>query len=78
MWLVDSSYKLVNEVQLKLSAWTTLEDTHSLNNDVEQVFYLKQNIPTDTKTDIDIHPSNERIPIALDQLTTLTLSAPIP
>ena len=70
MWLINSSYKLVNEVKLKLNVGTTLEDTHTLNNDVEKVFYLKQSIPTDPQS--DIHLSNEHMPIALEQLTFLT------
>ena len=68
MWILDSSYKLLNEVKLKINVGTTLEDTHTLNNNVEKVFYLKQSISTDTES--DIHLSNEHMPIALEQLTS--------
>ena len=70
MWLIDSSYKLANEVKLKLNVGTTLEDTHTLNNDVENVFYLKQSIPADPQS--GIHLSTEHMPIALEQLIFLT------
>ena len=64
--LIDSSYKIVNNVNLKLEA--TSEDTHVSNNDVEQVSSPKQSILTDTPS--DIHLSNEHEPIALEQLDT--------
>ena len=35
--LIDSSYKLVNERNLKLNVETTSEHTHISNSDVEQV-----------------------------------------
>ena len=40
--LIDSSCKIVNEVNLRLNVETTSEDTHSLNNEVEQVSYPKE------------------------------------
>ena len=33
--LIDSSYKTVNKVNLKLTVETTSEDTHISNNDVD-------------------------------------------
>ena len=33
--LIDSSYKIVNNVNLKLNVETTSKDTHISNNDVE-------------------------------------------
>ena len=53
--LIDSSYKIVNNVNLKLEA--TSEDTHISNNDVEQVSSPKQSILTDTHP-ISIFPMN--------------------
>ena len=35
--LIDNSYKIVNNVNLKLDVETTLKDTHISNKDVEQV-----------------------------------------
>ena len=64
--LIDSSYKIVNNVNLKLNVETTSKDTHISNNDVEQVSSLKQSILTDTPS--DIHLSTEQEPIALEQL----------
>ena len=45
--LTDSSYKIVNKVNFKLNLEITSEDTHILNNGVEQVFSSKQSILTD-------------------------------
>ena len=64
--LIDSSYKIVNNVNLKLNVETTSKDTHISNNEVEQVSSLKQSILTDTPS--DIHLPNEQEPIVLEQL----------
>ena len=64
--LIDSSYKIVNIVNLKLNAETASEDTNISNNDVEQVSSPKQCILTDTPS--DIHISTEHVPVALQQL----------
>ena len=64
--LIDSSYRTVNNVNLKLNVETTSKDSHISNNDVEQVSSLKQSILTDTPS--DIHLSTEQEPIALEQL----------
>ena len=45
--LTDSSYKIVNKVNFKLNLEITSEDTHILDNGVEQVFSSKQSILTD-------------------------------
>ena len=65
--LIDSSYKIVNNINLKLNVETTSKDTLS-NNDVEQVSSLKQSSFTDTPS--DIHLSTEHEPIAPEQLDT--------
>ena len=62
--LIDSSYKIVSMINLKLN----VETTHVLNNDVEQVSSPKQSILTDTPS--DIHISIEHVPIALGRLDT--------
>ena len=62
--LIDSGYKIVSMINLKLN----VETTHVLNNDVEQVSSPKQNILTDTPS--DIHISIEHVPIALGRLDT--------
>ena len=64
--LIDSSYKVVNNVNLKLNVETTSKDTHISNNEVEQVSSLKQSILTDTPS--DIHLPTEQEPIVLEQL----------
>ena len=65
--LIDSSYKIVNNINLKLNVETTSKDTLS-NNDVEQVSSLKQSSFTDTPS--DIHLSTEDEPITPEQLDT--------
>ena len=60
--LIDSSYKIVNIVNLKLNTETASEDTNISNNDVEQVSSPKQCILTDTPS--DIHISTEHVPVA--------------
>ena len=67
--LIHSSYKIVTNFNLKLNVETTLKDTHISNNITEQVSSPKQSILTDTPP--DIYLSNEREPIALEQLDTL-------
>ena len=62
--LIDSGYKIVSMINLKLN----VETTHVLNNDVEQVSSPKQSILTDTPS--DIHISIEHVPIALGRLDT--------
>ena len=66
--IIDSSYKIVNNVNLKLNFETTSKDTHISNNVIEQVSSPKQSILTDTPS--DIHLSKENQPIALEQLDT--------
>ena len=51
--LIDSSYKIVNNINLKLNVETTSKDTLS-NNDVEQVSSPKQSSFTDTPSDIHL------------------------
>ena len=68
--LIDSSCKIVNKVNLKLNVETTSEDTHISNNDVEEVSSARQSILTDTPS--NIHLSTEYMPIALEQLDTLS------
>ena len=65
--LIDSSYKIVNNINLKLNVETTSKDTLS-NNDAEQVSSPKQSSFTDTPS--DIHLSSEHEPIAPEQLNT--------
>ena len=62
--LIESGYKIVSMINLKLN----VETTHVLNNDVEQVSSPKQSILTDTPS--DIHISIEHVPIALGRLDT--------
>ena len=64
--LIDSNYKIVNIVDLKLNVETTSKDTQISNNDVEHVSSSKQSILTDTPC--DIHLSTEHEPTALEQL----------
>ena len=64
--LIDSSYNIVNNVNLKLNVESTSKDTHISNNEVEQVSSPKQSILTDTSS--DIYLSTEHEPIALEQL----------
>ena len=66
--IIDSSYKIVNNVNLKLNFETTSKDTHISKNVIEQVSSPKQSILTDTPS--DIHLSKENEPIALEQLDT--------
>ena len=66
--LIDSSYKIVNNVNLKLNVETTSKDTHILNSVMQQVSSPKQGILTDTPS--DIYLSYEHKPIALEQLDT--------
>ena len=68
--LIDSSYKIVNNIKLKINDETTAKDTIS-NNDVEQVSSTRQSIFTDTPS--DIHLSTEHEPIAPQQLDTSSL-----
>ena len=63
-WLIDSSYKLVNEVNLRLMLKTDLK-IH--NNDEEQISSLKESIYIDMQS--DIYLLTEHKPIALEQLT---------
>ena len=67
--LIDSSYKIVNNINinLKLNVETTSKDTLS-NNDVEQVSSPKQSSFTDTPS--DIHLSTEHEPIGPGQPDT--------
>ena len=65
--LIDSSYKIVNNINLKLNVETTSKDTLS-NNDAEQVSSPKHSSFTDTPS--DIHLSSEHEPIAPEQLDT--------
>ena len=58
--LIDSSYKIVNNINLKLNVETTSKDTLS-NNDVEQVYSPKQSSYTDTPSDIHLSTENEPI-----------------
>ena len=66
--LIHSSYKIVTNFNLKLNVETTLKDTHISNSIIEQVSSPKESILTDTPP--DIYLSNEREPIALEQLDT--------
>ena len=66
--IIDSSYKIVNNVNLKFNVETTSKDTHISNNVIEQGSSPKQSILIDTPS--DIHLSNEHKPIALGQLDT--------
>ena len=68
--LIDSSYKIVNNIKLKINDETTAKDTIS-NNDVEQVSSTRQSIFTDTPS--DIHLSTEHEPIAPQQLDISSL-----
>ena len=65
--LLNSSYKIVNNINLKFNAETKSKDTLS-NNDVEQAFSLKQSSFTFTPS--DIHLSTEHEPINPEQLDT--------
>ena len=65
--LLNSSYKIVNNINLKLNVETKSKDTLS-NNDVEQAFSLKQSSFTFTPS--DIHLSTEHEPINPEQLDT--------
>ena len=62
--LIDSSHKIVNEVNVELNVETTSKDTHILNIDVKQVSY----IPTDIQSDTCLF--NDHVPIALEQPAT--------
>ena len=62
--LIHSSYKIVNNINLKLNVETA-------SKDVEQVSSPKQNSFTDTPP--DIHLSTEHEPIAPEQLSTSSL-----
>ena len=66
--LIESSYKIVSNVNLKLNVEITSKDTDISNNDVEQVSSPEQSVLTDTPS--DIHLSTEHEPIALEQLNT--------
>ena len=66
--LIDNSYKIVNNVNLKLNVETTSKDSHISNKDVEQVSSTKQSILPDTPS--DIHLFTEHEPIVLEQLDT--------
>ena len=66
--LIDSSYKIVHNVNLKLNVETSAKETYISNNVIEQVSSPKENILTNTPS--DIHLSNEHEPIALEQLNT--------
>ena len=57
--LIDSSYKIVKNVNLKLNVETTSKDTHISNNDVEQVSSPKQSILTNTLSNLSAE--HERI-----------------
>ena len=61
--LIESSYKIVSNVNLKLNVEITSKDTDISNNDVEQVSSPEQSVLTDTPS--DIHLSTEHEPIAL-------------
>ena len=65
--LIDRSYKIVNNINLKLNVEPTPKDTLS-NNDVELVSSPKKSIFTDTPS--DIHLSTEHKPTALEELDT--------
>ena len=65
--LLNSSYKIVNNINLKLNVETKSKGTLS-NNDVEQAFSLKQSSFTFTPS--DIHLSTEHEPINPEQLDT--------
>ena len=65
--LLNSSYKIVNNINLKLNVETKSKGTLS-NNDVEQAFSLKQSSFTFTPS--DIHLSTEHEPINPEQLVT--------
>ena len=65
--LIDRSYKIVNNINLKLNVEPTPKDTLS-NNDVEQVSSPKKSIFTDTPS--DIHLSTEHKPTALEKRDT--------
>ena len=64
--LIDSSYQIVNNINLQLDVATTSKDTFS--NDVEQVSSPKQSSFTDTPP--DIHLSTEHETITPEQLDT--------
>ena len=66
--LIESSYKIVSNVNLKLNVEITSKDTDISNNDVEQVSSPEQSVLTDTPS--DIHLSTKHEPIALEQLNT--------
>ena len=67
--LIDSNYKIVNKVNLKLNVETTLKDAHISHNDVEHVYSVsKAKHSCDTPSDIQI--STEHVPTALEQLDT--------
>ena len=65
--LTDSSYKIENNINLKINVETTSKDTLS-NNNVEQDSSPKQSNFTDKPSDIRL--STEHEPIALEQLDT--------
>ena len=65
--LLNSSYKIVNNINLKLNVETKSKGTLS-NNYVEQAFSLKQSSFTFTPS--DIHLSTEHEPINPEQLDT--------
>ena len=65
--LIDSSYKIVNNINQKLNVETIQKDTLA-NNNVEQVSFLKQSSFTDKPS--DIHLSTEYKPITPERLDT--------
>ena len=65
--LIDGSYQIVNNINLKLNVVTTSKDTFS-NIDVEQVSSPKQSSFTDTPP--DIHLCTEHETITPEQLDT--------
>ena len=52
--LINNSYKIVNNANLKLNVETTSKDTHISKNDAEQVSSSKQSILADTPFDIHL------------------------
>ena len=56
--LIDSSYKIVNNINLKLNVKTPSKNTLS-NNDVKEVSSPNQSILTDTPPDIHLSTEHE-------------------
>ena len=56
--LIDSRYKIVNNINLKLNVKTPSKNTLS-NNDVKEVSSPKQSILTDTPSDIHISTAHQ-------------------